>query len=867
MGHPIVGYNVIEEIVKNPVSDSPNTNHEETLVNALSTNLRNAKQENVKAFIGLIRTNISSDLCRVKVTKKDVAVPKNETVVVSCSVNTGAAQSRLPVLFEPDAESPWPPGLEVPEIVVTLRGGTPSRIRIQVKNTTDHDITLRKRTIQGKLELLKSVTPLEVRKKGNDGRSADCICPANNASEEGEEVRSQSNTPVIKGCLGEASNLTPDVDLVDLTEDQKIAVATMFREERESFSKDDDDVGYGEGYYRRYIQDFSKITHPLFEPLKTPLIKTKKRLIQTGKRSRKGNGTQAHFSHAIVWTQEHQGVLEKLVDCLTNPPILGCPYYGLPFILHTDASNEGLGAVLYQRQSGKMRVIGYGSRTLATAEKNYHLHSGKLQFLALKWAVCEQFREYLCYAPSFIVPTANNPLTYVLSTAKLNSTGHRWVSELADFNFEIKYRPGKVNKDADTLSTLPLDMNQYIPSCTQETSQDVISAVLSGVMARQNGNVVGITAVSGGTDALNLESDLIDSRNYHKIEPQVILAIQEQDPRIGRVLTCKLNGRKPTIHEIAKESPSTRKLLRIWPELKIGSDGLLLRESGQNLQLVLPKQFHRLVYKELQQEMGHLGTERVLQLARERYYWPHMQIDITHFVTRMCSFLKQKRRNLPKRAPLPPIVTNAPFELVSIDYLHLERSSGGHEYILNPQCDGKAERFNQTLLSMLKTLPEKKKCKWDLDRLPPLSSTTGQSECTEEEAMLRVWGTAVKLHLAMTLETKQQPELNSEPNKPPELNPEPEQESELDPEPEQRSEWEEDQNPSRHQRVRHPPEVFTCNTLGQPTICSAHTGSNLVPRWCYQPSQPPRTLPMHQYHLLPCSGPLVYFPYMQTMHA
>ena len=83
------------------------------------------------------------------------------------------------------------------------------------------------------------------------------------------------------------------------------------------------------------------------------------------------------------------------------------------------ASNGGLGAVLYQRQSGKMRVIGYGSRTLTTAEKNYHLHSGKLEFLALKWAVCEQFRDYLYYAPSFTVYTDNNPLTYTYQQRNL----------------------------------------------------------------------------------------------------------------------------------------------------------------------------------------------------------------------------------------------------------------------------------------------------------------------------------------------------------------------------------------------------------------------------------------------------------------
>jgi len=256
------------------------------------------------------------------------------------------------------------------------------------------------------------------------------------------------------------------------------------------------------------------------------------------------------------------------------------------------------------------------------------------------------------------------------------------VSKLANFNFEIKYRPGKVHKDADPLSRLPLDINQYIPSCTQETSQNVISAALSSVIALQNGDTVWITAVSGGMKALNLDSDLLDSRNYHKIRPQVILAAQKQDPSIGRVLSCKLNGWKPTIREIAKELPYTIKLLPEWPKLEIGSDGMLQRKSGWNFQLVLPKQFHHLVYKELHQEMHHLGTERVPQLACERFSWPHMQRDITHFVTRVCSCLKQRQPNLPACAPLQPIVTNAPFELIFIDYLHLERSSGGHEYIL-----------------------------------------------------------------------------------------------------------------------------------------------------------------------------------------
>ena len=97
----------------------------------------NAKQENVEALITLIRTTIPSELCSVKVTKKDVVVPKT-TVVVTCSANVCLTESRLPVLFEPDFESPWTSGLEVPETQVTLRGGTSPHVAIWVTNNTEH---------------------------------------------------------------------------------------------------------------------------------------------------------------------------------------------------------------------------------------------------------------------------------------------------------------------------------------------------------------------------------------------------------------------------------------------------------------------------------------------------------------------------------------------------------------------------------------------------------------------------------------------------------------------------------------------------------------------------------------------------------
>ena len=69
-----------------------------------------------------------------------------------------------------------------------------------------------------------------------------------------------------------------------------------------------------------------------------------------------------------------------------------------------------------------MKLISYSSRTLTPTEKNEHLNSGKLEFLALKWSVIEKFCDYLFYENEFAVYSENNPLPYVMSTAKLNAT-------------------------------------------------------------------------------------------------------------------------------------------------------------------------------------------------------------------------------------------------------------------------------------------------------------------------------------------------------------------------------------------------------------------------------------------------------------
>ena len=111
-----------------------------------------------------------------------------------------------------------------------------------------------------------------------------------------------------------------------------------------------------------------------------------------------------------------------------------------------------MGVVLQQvQEDGKYHPVVYASCALCGSEANYH--SSKLEFLALKWAMMQQFKEYLMYQP-FTMQTDNNLLTYMLMTLNLDATGHQWVLALAGFNFRLEYLHGTDNRDADVLSRM-----------------------------------------------------------------------------------------------------------------------------------------------------------------------------------------------------------------------------------------------------------------------------------------------------------------------------------------------------------------------------------------------------------------------------
>ena len=189
------------------------------------------------------------------------------------------------------------------------------------------------------------------------------------------------------------------------------------------------------GHYRYFIKGFANIATPLYD-LTSEENKDKK------------------SEHLDLPPEAHEAFDFLKAACL-QAPILSFPDFNKPFLLETDASGKGLGAVLSQKQSdGQHHSIAYASHIMNETEQRYH--SNKQEFLALKWAVTEQFHEYLSpydkNRNEFVVHTDDNPLTYIFSTANLDAAGQRWVAHLTSYNFTLEYQKGKDNTVADFLS-------------------------------------------------------------------------------------------------------------------------------------------------------------------------------------------------------------------------------------------------------------------------------------------------------------------------------------------------------------------------------------------------------------------------------
>ena len=381
------------------------------------------------------------------------------------------------------------------------------------------------------------------------------------------------------------------------------------------------------GYYRKFIKNFSKIAKPIREVI-------------TGLENQSKRTAKESF---VEWTETANSAFKHLKELCVSTPILAYPDYQLPFVLHTDSSSEGLGAVLYQKQEGKLRVIAYASRSVSKSESNYPAH--KLEFLALKWAVCEKFHEYLYGAKPFEVYTDNNPLTYVLTSAKLDACGQRWVAKLANYNFTIKYRCGQSNVEADALSGISwpdiLSDNEEVVIDLEYMDTHVVNAVLTGSKSKSSL----IESISCSPEIIPTSLDL-DSSPSSTLD---WVKIQCADPNLSVIIKFNESGQlfKRKLH--GKDSPEVKSLLRIRKNLKLTKDILYRKSYSDNSsskkvlwQLVVPKAYRLRALAGCHDDVGHQGRLRTLSLLRERFFWPGMQEEATQYLLKCARCLRRK---------------------------------------------------------------------------------------------------------------------------------------------------------------------------------------------------------------------------------
>ena len=376
-------------------------------------------------------------------------------------------------------------------------------------------------------------------------------------------------------------------------------------------------------YYRRFIKDFATIAKPLHQ------------------------ATEKHRS--FTWTDQCTEAFSKLKQFLTSAPILALPDWSKPFIVDTDASDTGIGAVLSQcHEDGKEHVISYASRLLTKPERNYCVTRKELLAVI---TFLHHFRQYLIGAP-FVIRTDHGALTWLQNFKSPEGQLARWLEKLQEYNFTIVHRPGRKHNNADALSRLPCQQ------CGRNT-EDTIASISS-------------STISGGYSS------------------EEIRCMQLDDKCLGELLQAKESHQKPSQDHSKSQSTEYRRLYQQWDQLIVRS-GVLWRYYAQPnekmswFQLIVPQPLRSDIMKEAHEGIsgGHLGQEKTLHRIKQRFYWPGYFNDVRNWCASCCSCTTRKTPAPSRHAPMGTITAGYPMQIVAADLLGpLPESENGNSYIL-----------------------------------------------------------------------------------------------------------------------------------------------------------------------------------------
>ena len=356
------------------------------------------------------------------------------------------------------------------------------------------------------------------------------------------------------------------------------------------------------GFFRRFIKGYSKIAKPLNDVLEGEASKLK--------------------AEEVELPPDALKAFEELkLRCMTVPVSVFADFKK-PFWLETDALKEGLGAVLLQESDdGQYHPIAFASCELKGGEPKYH--SSKLKFLALKWAVTEQFHEYLQYQP-FTVRMDNNPLTYILMTPNLDTLGHHWVAALAGYNMKLEYLKGSDNKVADALSLVSMQ------NLDEESITELLNYAQNGSTPRAETANIHVIEEGERVDQeviVRYTQIMKQHRNFQNLANQDWVRAQSGDPIIPKVIKWiqqpREDHRKLEEYLAGVASDYEKCFYAAWQKEFTLQDNLLyLQVTPTNSQdtapvFVIPTADRQAAINGCRHSAGHQGCDRTLSLMKE----------------------------------------------------------------------------------------------------------------------------------------------------------------------------------------------------------------------------------------------------------
>ena len=419
-------------------------------------------------------------------------------------------------------------------------------------------------------------------------------------------------------------------------------------------------------YYRRFVHGFANVAAPLH------------RLTE--------------HDRAFVWTSECDVAFHQLKQVLAQAPVLAYPTSEGAFILDTDASNTGIGAVLSQKQGEEEKVIAYFSRSLTKSERQYCVTRKEL--LALVTAV-RHFHHYV-YGRHFKVRTDHGALRWLMNFKNPEGQTARWIEILGIYDLEVEHRQGRNHGNADGLSRRPCDNCRYCERSEKKEERFHQSDPVEDEGERNKADDEEYRCATAMKTAEHLVSKGQDGSTgasswLATLSNTEIREAQLRDPCLGTVIRLKeQSAERPPWETISSESPTFKCYWGQWSMLAV-RDGVLFRkwesERGDDIswKLVLPDSLRTDVLKQLHDSpaAGHLGFKKTTERVKARFYWCGLRKDVESWCVRCDVCASRKKPSKTPRAPMKTYNVGAPMERIAIDVMGpLPTTDRDNKYIL-----------------------------------------------------------------------------------------------------------------------------------------------------------------------------------------